>query len=59
MEGGKIIILAQLINTLRENYAVLKSSYNESNKEKFEQVKKIILELQSKIEFLLKEENVN
>jgi hypothetical protein len=53
MDSGKIILLAQLINNLKENFVIFEKAYNESDKEKFDESKKIILELQHKIDFLM------
>ena len=54
MDSGKITLLAQLITALSQNFLVLEKYYQNSDKERYESSKKIVLELQSKIDSLLK-----
>ena len=55
MESNKILLLSQLMNGLIEGFNSFQKSYSEKDKETFEKSKKIILEAQSKINFILKE----
>ncbi len=54
MDSGKITLLQQLVAGLRDNFVIFEKAYHESDKEKYDRAKKIILELQYKIDFLLK-----
>ena len=59
MEENKILLLVQLINNLAENYNHLEKAYDSSDKENFDNSKKIILELQNKIDLLLSQTSKN
>jgi hypothetical protein len=54
MDSGKITLLTQLVSGLKDNFVIFEKSYKESDKENFDRSKKIILELQHKIDFLLR-----
>lgn len=54
MDSGKITLLTQLITGLKDNFVIFEKAYQDSDKENFDRAKNIILELQSKIDFLLK-----
>jgi hypothetical protein len=54
MENNKVLLLLQLINSLNGNFEVLEKSYNNQNKEDFDNSKKAILEIQKRINFILK-----
>lgn len=55
MSGNKILLAAQLINSMNEQVLVLEKDYQNSEKEKFENHKSAILDLQKKINLLLSE----
>ena len=52
MEETKLLLLIKLTAELKNNADLLEKSYNSSNKEDFNNFKKSILEIQSKIKFL-------
>jgi hypothetical protein len=54
MEDNQILLLSQLLNSIIENFNSFQKSYAEQNKELFDSSKKAILEVQSKINYLLK-----
>ncbi len=54
MEGNQLMLMLQLVNKLDESAKDFEKAYNSSDKEKFDLLKKTILELQKKIEFILK-----
>ncbi len=54
MDESKISALFQLAASLEQNAQELKRAYDDSNKENFDSYKKIILDAQKKIDFLLK-----
>lgn len=54
MDSGKITLLSQLATALKDNFFTFQKAYLYSNKEDFDFSKKVILELQHKIEYLLK-----
>jgi hypothetical protein len=53
MEETRLMLLMQLIENLRDNFQVFESSYESSDKEKFDSSKKAMIEIQSKIKFLI------
>lgn len=54
MEHNKIILLAQLIESLDTTSQELEKAYNTNNKKDFEKFKAVLLEFQGKIMFLLR-----
>jgi len=50
-----IIFLNQLVDALGESELKLEESYNEKNYEKFNNIKKLIMEIQKKISGVLNE----
>jgi hypothetical protein len=54
MNQNRIMLLSQLVNSLGENYHKFELAYNDSNKEEFDSSSAIIIELQKKIAYLLK-----
>ena len=54
MESDEITLLAQLIDSLDISMKKLEHAYNRQSKQEFEQSKKIILDFQNKISYLLK-----
>jgi hypothetical protein len=54
MEEEKLMLLMQLTKSLKDNFDVLKKAYDSSDKEDFDMSKKALLEMQKKINFLLK-----
>jgi len=56
MENNKILLLAQLTNSLIENFEIFQKAYAEQNKENFDRSKRAILEIQSRINFTLTNE---
>lgn len=55
MDENKILLLSQLFNILSQNVTEMESAYADSNKEKFDNAREIVLEAQKKIAFILKE----
>lgn len=55
MDSAQLVLLIQLITNLKANYALLENSFNSSDKESFDNYKKVLLELQFKIDYLLKQ----
>ena len=55
MEQNKILLLSQLIAILNESAGNLETAYELQEKEKFDSAKSSILDIQNKINFLLKE----
>ena len=51
---NRIMLLSQLINGLSDNFQKFEKAYENSNKEDFDSSKAAILELQKKIEYILK-----
>lgn len=56
MEGGQLTLLVQLITTLKDNYTRLETAFKSSDKENFDKYKKVILEVQAKINYLLNQQ---
>ena len=54
MEQGKIMLLMQLANKLSASYAMLKKSYEDSEKEDFQKAKSSIIDIQKKINNITK-----
>ena len=54
MEEGKLLLLVQLVNSLESNFVNFQKSYDKSDKEAFDFSKSAILEIQKKIEGLIK-----
>ena len=54
MEINKVMLLSQLVSRLKENFEVFEKAYNENDKENFDSSKKLILELQKKINLIAK-----
>jgi len=54
MDEGKLMLLLQLVSYLGQSFEVFKKAYEASDKEKFDEAKKSMLEAQKKAEFLLK-----
>jgi len=54
MDEGKLMLLLQLATYLGQGFEILKKTYNSSDKEKFDEVKKGLLEAQKKIDYILK-----
>ena len=52
MDERKLMLLAQLVNSLESNFNSLEDSYNLQDKEKFDLSSSAILELQKKINVL-------
>lgn len=52
MEINQVMLLLQISNQLKENFEIFEKAYNEQDKEKFDSSKKLILELQKKINIL-------
>ena len=53
MESDKLILLAQLIESLNNNVKELEKAFKNNDKEDYDISKKAILDFQSKINFLL------
>jgi len=53
MDENKVLLLLQLVNNLDNIYLDLEKAYNSSDKPRFDKSKKAVLELQSKLNFLL------
>lgn len=53
MGENKVLLLAQLVNNLNENFANFEKSYNSSDKQEFDTAKKALIESQRQINFLL------
>lgn len=54
MEGGKILLLSQLMASFDENFLSFKNAYDAKDKESFDKSKKALLEIQHRIDYLLK-----
>jgi len=55
MDAGSVMLLSQLVNGLEENFEEFKKAYDSSDKESFDISKKNLLDIQSKIAFILKQ----
>jgi len=51
----KIILLAQLVDSLEQSFKILVQAYEKQDKKRFDQAKAGISDFQSKISFLLKQ----
>jgi hypothetical protein len=56
IRSDKVILLAQLTNSIEESGNELEKAYVKNDKRKFDLAKSAILEVQSKINFLLNQE---
>lgn len=54
MDYNQLMLLSQLVAKLSESTANFEKAYNSSNKMEFEYSKKAIMDIQHKMEFLLK-----
>jgi len=54
MDINQVMLLSQIVNQLKENFGIFEKAYNENDKENFDSSKKLILELQKKINFIAK-----
>jgi hypothetical protein len=54
METSKIMLLLQLAQNLDNKFSILEEAYKDSDREKFDLAKKSIIDLNNKINFLLK-----
>lgn len=54
MKENRIMLLSQLVNGLNESFQKFEKAYTNSNKEDFDSSQKTLLELQKKIEYILK-----
>ncbi len=55
MENNKILLLLQLMNSLNGNFENFEKGYLNQDKENFDNSKKAILEIQKRINLVLKE----
>ena len=55
MQENKSMLLAQLIEGMREAHSDFEQSYSKNNKKSFDNSKKALLDFQTKIAFLLKQ----
>ena len=55
MQENKVMLLAQLVEGLREAHSQLEESYLKNNKKSFDSSKKALLDFQNKISYLLKQ----
>jgi len=53
MESNKILLLFQLINKMEEGFNSLKKAYESLDKERFDKSKKLLLDIQKKIEVII------
>lgn len=53
MDESEVMLLYQLAGNLKENLDLFTKSFESSDKESFEKSKKALLEIQSKINFIL------
>lgn len=54
MESDKILLLAQLVDSLDEGVKELEGAYKKQDKRRFDEAKEAVLDYQKKIAFLLK-----
>ena len=54
MEADKALMLIQLADALEQSYTELESAYQKQDKKKFEEAKAAVVELQGKIDYMLK-----
>jgi len=54
MESSEIMLLVQLMDSIENGFKKLKFSYKSKDKQEFEKSKKILLDFQNKLGFLLK-----
>jgi len=54
MDEKNIVLLVQLVRSFEENLGILERAYNDSNKSEFEESKNALMDLQKKIDFLIK-----
>lgn len=54
MDTQNLSLLAQLANSLKENILILDSAYTEQDKNNFDSARKELLDIQRKINFILK-----
>jgi hypothetical protein len=54
MDEGRLMLLAQLVNSLETNFNSLDVAYRDSDKEKFDLSSSAILEIQQKINSIFK-----
>jgi phage portal protein BeeE len=55
MDNDKIMLLAQLIDSMKESARQLEAAYNANDKKKFDAGKQAIFDFQTKINFLIKQ----
>ncbi len=53
MDNLNLSLLAQLVNSLRENTALLENAYKSQDKENFDNAKANLLDLQKKINLVI------
>ena len=54
MEINQVMLLSQIVSRLKENFEIFEKAYNENDKESFESSKNLILDLQKKINLIVK-----
>lgn len=54
MEDNKVLLLSQLLSLLQSNFENFEKSYLNKDKENFDKSKKALLEVQKKLNYVLK-----